>query len=72
MGCEAEQLPLSNVAAGNTWSYTVTPTYIFKTWGLIQQTYIGQIHIIFPKIQDFIPCRRSFLFQIPEGLFPII
>jgi hypothetical protein len=53
MGCEVEQLPLSNFATGNTWSYTVTPAYIFKTWGLIQQIYIGQINIIFSKNSSF-------------------
>jgi hypothetical protein len=55
MGCEAEQLPLSNVAGGNAWSYTVTPAYIFKIWGLIQQIYIGQINIIFSKDSNFCP-----------------
>jgi hypothetical protein len=53
MGCEAEQLPLSDVAAGNTWSYTATPAYIFKTWGLIQQIYISQINNIFSKKSSF-------------------
>jgi hypothetical protein len=58
MGCEAEQLPLSNIAAGNTWSYTVTPAYI-----LIQQIYIGQINNIFSEnSQNFILCRHTFLF----------
>jgi len=49
MGCEAEQLPLSNIAAGNTWSYNVTPAYV-----LIQQIYICQINNIFSKKVKFV------------------
>jgi hypothetical protein len=61
MGCEAEQLPLSNVAAQNTWRYTVTPAYIFKAWGLIQRIYIGQINIIFSKKSSFYSASTQLL-----------
>jgi len=68
MGCEAEQLPLSNVAAGNTGSYTVTPAYIFKTWGLIQQIYIGQINNIFSKVSNIYPVSTQLLVSNPWRL----
>ena len=72
VGCEAEQLPISNVATGNTWSYTFNPAYIFKTWGLFSKSKSSRSILSSPKSQVFIPCGRSFLFQIPEGQFPMI
>jgi len=36
-GCECDPLPPSSAEVKNTWSYTVTPSYIFIAWYLDKQ-----------------------------------